>query len=122
MEQRIIQYVSYLKGIYLKEYDDEERKKICEQVLVQIGFFQHERLIHLIVTVTFALLAVVTFGICAVAPSVPFFGLECLLLVLLIPYIRHYYILENSVQTMYRCYDKLCKEAFHEIPKKGENK
>lgn len=48
MEQRIIQYVSYLKGIYLKEYDDEERKKICEQVLVQIGFFQHERLIHLI--------------------------------------------------------------------------
>ena len=57
MEQRIIQYVSYLKGIYLKEYDDEERKKICEQVLVQIGFFQHERLIHLIVTVTFALLA-----------------------------------------------------------------
>ena len=36
MEQRIIQYVSYLKGIYLKEYDDEERKKICEQVLVQI--------------------------------------------------------------------------------------
>lgn len=64
MEQRIIQYVSYLKGIYLKEYDDEERKKICEQVLVQIGFFQHERLIHLIVTVTFALLAVVTFGIC----------------------------------------------------------
>ena len=76
MEQRIIQYVSYLKGIYLKEYDDEERKKICEQVLVQIGFFQHERLIHLIVTVTFALLAVVTFGICAVAPSVPFFGQE----------------------------------------------
>ena len=62
MEQRIIQYVSYLKGIYLKEYDDEERKKICEQVLVQIGFFQHERLIHLIVTVTFALLAVVTFA------------------------------------------------------------
>ena len=69
MEQRIIQYVSYLKGIYLKEYDDEERKKICEQVLVQIGFFQHERLIHLIVTVTFALLAVVTFGICGVSPA-----------------------------------------------------
>ena len=67
MEQRIIQYVSYLKGIYIKEYDDEERKKIYEQVLVQIGFFQHERLIHLIVTVTFALLAVVTFGpFCAI--------------------------------------------------------
>ena len=38
MEQRIIQYVSYLKGIYLKEYDDEERKKICEQVC-RLDFF-----------------------------------------------------------------------------------
>lgn len=63
MEQRIIQYVSYLKGIYLKEYDDEERKKICEQVLVQIGFFQHERLIHLICHGSLLLLlAVVTFA------------------------------------------------------------
>ena len=39
-----------------------------------------------------------------------------------IKWIRHYYILENSVQTMYRCYDKLSKEAFHEVPKKEKDK
>lgn len=118
MEQRILQYKAYLLRICEEDYSEEEREKMKQQVLTQISFFQHERLIHLIVTITFALLAVVAFGICAVAPTVPFFGLEVLLLVLLIPYIRHYYILENSVQTMYRCYDKLSQEAFHEVSKK----
>lgn len=118
MEQRILQYKAYLLRICEEDYSEEEREKMKQQVLTQISFFQHERLIHLIVTITFALLAVVVFGICAVAPTVPFFGLEVLLLVLLIPYIRHYYILENSVQTMYRCYDKLSQEAFHEVSKK----
>ena len=32
------------------------------------------------------------------------------LLVLLIPYIAHYYILENGVQKMYRQYDELIKK------------
>ena len=57
--------------------------------LVQVGFFQHERLIHLIVTVTFALLEMLA------------------ILILLIPYIRHYYILENEVQKMYGQYDRM---------------
>lgn len=118
MEQRILQYTAYLLGICEKEYEEEERRALCQKVLTQISFFQHERLIHLIVTVTFALLTVVVFCVCAVAPSIPFLGLEILLVVLLIPYIRHYYILENSVQTMYRCYDKLVREEFQEIPKK----
>lgn len=34
-------------------------------------------------------------------------ALTVLLLVLLIPYIRHYYILENEVQKMYGQYDKI---------------
>lgn len=118
MEQRILQYKAYLLRICEEDYSEEEREKMKQQVLTQISFFQHERLIHLIVTITFALLAVVAFGICAVVPTVPFLGLEVLLLVLLIPYIRHYYILENSVQTMYRCYDKLSQAAFHEVSKK----
>jgi hypothetical protein len=35
--------------------------------------------------------------------------LLALFLVLLVPYIMHYYLLENSVQKMYRQYDKLFK-------------
>ncbi|MCH5268920.1 MAG: hypothetical protein J1E62_11360 [Lachnospiraceae bacterium] len=122
MEQRILQYREYLLGICEKDYSDDERRQLCEKVLTQISFFQHERLIHLIVTITFALLTVIVFAVCAVAPTIPFLCLGVLLMVLLFPYIRHYYILENSVQTMYRCYDKLCLEEFHEIPKKQRKK
>lgn len=112
MEKRILAYVAYLEKISQLEYSKEEREELCKKVLVQIGFFQHERLIHLIVTVTFAILAVVAFAVCALKPGIGFFALEFAILVLLIPYIRHYFILENSVQKMYEYYDVLRQEDF----------
>ena len=38
---------------------------------------------------------------------VPLLILVVLILILLIPYIRHYYILENEVQKMYGQYDRM---------------
>ena len=112
MEKRIIKYEKYLREICYGDYDEEERERLCKKVLVQIGFFQHERFIHLIVTVLFALMAIMVFGICAIEPSIPFFLLEFVILILLIPYIRHYFILENTVQRMYEHYDALRGEDF----------
>lgn len=112
MEKRILAYARYLEGLQAEGLSQTERNALCKKILVQIGFFQHERLIHLIVTVLFALMAVGVFGICAVAPSVPMFGLELMILVLLLPYIRHYFILENTVQKMYRCYDRIREEQW----------
>lgn len=80
-----------------------------EDLLRQIVFFQHERLIHLIVTVTFALLAMLTLVGILFDPQPALFLLFFLLFVLLVPYIRHYYILENGVQKLYRYYDMLWK-------------
>lgn len=51
-----------------------------ESVRAHIGFFQHERLAHELVMLVFALL---------------------------IPYIKHYYNLENGVQQLYVVYDEL---------------
>lgn len=110
MEKRILSYRKYIDELLLKE--DVDWKQVLEEHLVQVGFFQHERLIHLIVTVLFALMetlslfmTVVTF---AMGESNPALGcLVLLIMVLLIPYIRHYYILENEVQKMYTQYDKL---------------
>ena len=77
------------------------------ELLVQIGFFQHERLIHLIVTVLFALMTVLVF-ILAVTNFAPWTGiLLLLLLILLIPYIKHYWLLENGTQKLYEYYEKL---------------
>lgn len=114
MEKRLLTYMAYLKDISEKagkgEFTDEELSVLRKQALTQIGFFQHERLIHLIVTMTFALMTVMTLmGICMTG-YLPLVALMILLLVLLVPYIRHYYILENGTQTLYRYYDSLEKD------------
>lgn len=105
MEKRILAYRKYIDELLTKEDVDWAVAK--EEHLVQIGFFQHERLIHLIVTVLFAILEVVT--LCtSVLEFTPFLGiLVLLILVLLVPYVRHYYILENEVQKMYWQYDEM---------------
>ena len=114
MEKRLLDYMAYLKDISEKAesgaFSSEELAVLRQQALVQIGFFQHERFIHLIVTMTFAVVTIMTLlGIC-VTGYMPLVALMVLLLVLLIPYIRHYYILENGTQTLYRYYDSLEKD------------
>lgn len=86
---------------------DDERAKLKERLLTQIGFFQHERLIHLIVTVVFALLTLLTLILIEISCSIGYVVLEVLFLVLLFPYIIHYYHLENGVQKLYGYYRKL---------------
>lgn len=78
-----------------------------EEHMVQVGFFQHERLIHLIVTVTFALLEMLAIVLSVISDSLFTLVLPVVILILLVPYIRHYYILENEVQKMYVQYDRM---------------
>ncbi|MBQ4537789.1 MAG: hypothetical protein II994_09280 [Lachnospiraceae bacterium] len=110
MEKRILTYRKYIDELL---HDNKERdwEKLMEEHLVQVGFFQHERLIHLIVTVLFALMEVL--AVCTtVAVFNPFLGiLDVLIMVLLIPYVRHYYILENEVQKMYGQYDVMLNKV-----------
>ena len=96
------------------EKTDTEEQTMQEMVqdklkehLVQVGFFQHERLIHLIVTVTFALLEMLAIVLSVISDSLFTLLLPVVILILLIPYIRHYYILENEVQKMYGQYDRM---------------
>ncbi len=84
-----------------------EQEALLSEHLVQIRFFQHERLIHLIVTCLFAVLAVAVFLSLYFAFDPGLLLLFLALFVLLVPYIRHYYILENGVQRMYAQYDRM---------------
>lgn len=100
-----------------KGSDDREafRQRVAQEkaeLLVQIGFFQHERLIHLIVTVLFALMTILVFLLTVTNFSLWAGVLLLLLLALLIPYIKHYWLLENGTQKLYQYYDKL-EELYH---------
>lgn len=87
----------------------DEAGRVMRDLLIQIGFFAHERLVHLIVTVTFAILTIVAVVGFLISEQTGLIALIVLLLVLLVPYIRHYYILENGVQKLYTFYDELQK-------------
>ena len=103
---------------YMKEYINEIDKiidnknndnidEIIDNHLIKIKFFQHERVVHFLVTMLFALMFLITFLYSLNNISIGIIILDIMFLVLLIPYIYHYYYLENSVQYMYKQYDKL---------------
>lgn len=96
----------------LQDLVAEGRPLTAEQLLsvrTHIGFFQHERLAHEIVMVLFALLTVGGFFFFAASPAFTVFCLDVLFFVLLVPYIKHYYGLENGVQRLYDLYSRLEK-------------
>ncbi len=84
------------------DYAEEERKH-----LIQIQFFMHERLVHEIIMVLFALSTILVFIETVRTAEILFAVLLVALLILLVPYIMHYYVLENSVQYMYEQYNEM---------------
>lgn len=109
MEKRLKEYLAKMEHFNVQNLSREGKEKARQEMLVQIQFFQHERLIHLIVTITFALLTVMSVLGFVATTQIGLLLLTVMLLVLLVPYIRHYYILENGVQRLYQYYDELVK-------------
>ena len=101
----------YLREIDKKIKDNKNQnwKVVIKNHREMIGFIQHERLIHLLVTLAVAILFMVSMMFSLVYQFVFLFLVDFLLLVLLIPYIFHYFKLENGVQKMYWI-DKLIEE------------
>ena len=92
MKSRIIGYRMKIDTLLAQLPEDVQWEPILQEHLTQVSFFQHERLVHLIVTVTFAILTMIALAI----------------------YIGHYYTLENEVQKMYRQYDEILRRVKRE--------
>ena len=98
---------------YIEEVENElvnkksDLKFLKEELLIKISFFQHERLIHFLVTMLVAIITVILLITSLIIEHLRLMLLLFIFIVLLIPYILHYYFLENKVQYLYRLYDKL---------------
>ena len=102
----------------VQKYIDEQMKtspadktrEVLSEFETKIAYFQHERLIHLMVTLAFAAFLLFSifclfvlpfeFLIAGVLLTLIFFGLT-------VGYVIHYYFLENSVQKMYLMRDEI---------------
>ncbi|MBR2523016.1 MAG: hypothetical protein IKE53_01090 [Clostridiales bacterium] len=104
-------------GSFVSSMDNREVQELrtfLEEFEKKISYFQHERLIHLLVTLTFALLEIFTIFAIFILPypaSLIFAVMTVLILCLLTGYVFHYYLLENSVQKMYHLRDQIVSEV-----------
>lgn len=112
MKKRILDYMSKI-DTDIENYENdntltkEQLKNHIDKHLIQISFFQHERFIHLIVTFLFAIITIACVLFTVAKINLAIIILTVLSLVLLVPYVSHYYLLENNVQRMYKQYDKM---------------
>ncbi len=116
MKKYLLAYRKYIKRI-IESNADGDYNAVLSELEKQVEFFQHERLIHLIVTALFSVLLFISLFIVLVTHFLPIIFMIILLLILLIPYIMHYYFLENEVQGLYEDYNQL----FYKINGLGYN-
>lgn len=94
----------------MKSAPEERTKEMLSEFETKISYYQHERLIHLLVTLAFATWLLFEIYCLFVLPTE--FLIAGILLVLIffgltVGYVMHYYFLENSVQKMYHMRDEI---------------
>lgn len=104
MEQQLNAYYQFIKQRLItltKTPNNRQIHMVIKLHLAQIIAFQHERLIHLLVTLFFAGLLLV-FILCSFLWAIwQFLALDIILIGLLACYIKHYFCLENTNQKLY---------------------
>ncbi len=109
MKKYFSEYIAFITAAL--ENDGADFAALKAGMLVKIGFMQHERLVHLLVTILFALLMFMSLIAFFVSANIGMLAAAALMLALLIPYISHYYFLENGVQKLYKLYDMVCTKV-----------
>lgn len=104
MTKQLKIYFSFISST-LANLSQDTDKTYIEDILqlhnMQIHYFQHERLIHLLITLFFACTFFTSIICTAIWPSWQFMTLNIIVLILLAFYIQHYFFLENTIQKLY---------------------
>ncbi len=100
---------TYMKSVEAAlENDSTDYEALKREHLVQIGFIQHERLIHLLVTIMCCILLFIGLCVFFISELTPFLIVDALLLILVFCYLIYYFFIENSTQKLYRLYNRIC--------------
>ncbi len=117
MDKKLYNYIEYIEKASTKPTPE-----LIEYHKTMLSQFQHERLIHLLVTLFFALFMIiffVLFGILELTVAKNVWGacivggvgaIDVILIVVTLFYVRHYYRLENGVQKLEEITKKLYKK------------
>ncbi len=109
MTKQIKAYLELLERFFKAEHTEEETEQFRAELLRRIKFYQHERLIHLIVTMSVGVFFMLALILYLSQSGAGLLILTVMFLALLAAYLKHYYFLENSVQKMYLYYYQIAE-------------
>ena len=96
----------------MTEGSSSERDSLFLYHEVRMKDFQHERLIHLIVTSLVALITILMVITSVMTREIMFLLIDAILIPLLLAYLIHYRTLENGVQQLYTLTQSLGKHSY----------
>ncbi len=109
MTEYLTDYMNTISERLDKCCTKKELDSILSQHMDKIAFMQHERIVHFLVTMLFAIVLSIFMTGMLITDNIMLLILVTIIIVLLAFYIKHYYFLENTVQKMYRVYDRILK-------------
>ena len=107
MKKYLYDYIKEIGDIL--DSDKEIKQDFIKKHLIKIDFFQHERFIHLLVTLFYAVIFLIFIGLSYIHWI--FLPIALILMIFLICYVLHYFHLENGVQYLYKQYDKMLERS-----------
>ena len=115
MEDKIREYEDFISEKTDGRVGPIERVKLAEYHREMVANFQHERLIHLLVTFFFGGLTITSLVVTGISfglygfklEMIPLYILTVILVVLEFFYVKHNYYLENHIQELYKYSKKL---------------
>lgn len=95
----------YIYELETKIKDKKIDSSLKDDVLIKIDFFNKERIIHLLITLFYAVFTILF--VCHIRESVIYLIFALFMVCFLIPYIIYYFKLEARIQYLYKLYDQI---------------
>lgn len=120
MEKYLKEHIIFIEKTLQKENQNFNWDALSDFNQRQIGFFQHERWVHLWITFFFGLMffnsVIAELWLANSGDNLIFFNgsllvINAILLVMLGFYIGHYFVLENGIQKLYRLEKEIIKRG-----------
>ena len=103
MGKYITSYVEMIDNLIKGDVSKDD----LERHLIKINQFQNERLVHLIVLIFTLMIFIISALFAILYENFICSIITILITFFVIPFVYHYFILENCVQYMYKQYDKM---------------
>ena len=107
MGRYIKDYMKYIEKILDGDDADVDYEKLRIDFLLKTEFFQHERLVHFLVTFMVIIALFISVLYIFMTGLQLMSVLSRILLGLTAAYLAYYYFIENAVMKMYRLYDRI---------------